>query len=329
MKVGTITAEPGSKAFGFLQATETHGRFPVHAPLHIVSGAEAGPVLAVHAGVSGLEIEAAAVLPQLIKELSPTAMKGTLILSPLFNTSGFEFEQINAIWDNKNLNALGRGNADGTVSEMLVDRYYTDVIANADALLDMRSGGLTGYYGYAGVYDHGDVAASSALAIALGLPQVLIGQPDDNSMAQAAAEEGKAVASVWIGGGPGLRDYRQENNQRMVNAVLNAMRHLGMLDGPLTSDVDSVAVINRHTVLKPQGPRGLIFVDKEKRGLQVDEGEVIGIVRHAHTGVTLQEITAPRAGILLHGGTVWPIAPEDEPVAILGDLIEEVPFGRE
>jgi predicted deacylase len=289
MKIGTITAEPGSKAFGFLQATETHGHFPVHAPLHIVNGAEAGPVLAVHAGVSGLEIEAAAILPQLIKQLNPKIVKGTLLLSPLFNTSGFEFEQVNAIWDDKNLNALGRGDADGTVSDMLVDYYYAQVIKLADAVLDMRSGGLTGYYGYAGVYNHGNVAASTELAIALGLPQVLVGQPDDQSMAQAAASARKVVASAWIGG----------------------------------------SVIRGHSVIKPRGPRGLTFMAKEKRGAQIDAGEVIGIVRHAHTGETLQEIQAPRAGILLHGGTVWPIVPEDEPLAILGDLINEIPFGSE
>ncbi len=324
MKIGDIAAEPGAKAFGFLLATETHGHFPVHAPIHIVAGAAPGPTLVVQGGVSGLELEAAAVLPQLVQELDPASLKGTLVVSPLFNTSGFEFEQVNAVWDDKNLNALGRGDAGGTVSEMLVNRYYSEAIAPADALLDMRSGGLAGYYCYAGVYKQGDVAASRALAAALGLPQVLVGQPDDNSMAQAAAEDGKAVASVWIGGGPGLRDYRHENNQRMRNAVLNAMRHLGMLDGPVTTDASSVTVINCHSVIMPNGPRGLTFMDKTKRGAPVAAGEVIGIVRHAHTGHTIHEITAPRAGIMLHGGTVWPVAPEDEPLAILGDLVEEI-----
>ena len=324
MNVGDITAEKGTKQFGFLHAAETHGHFPVHAPIHIVCGAESGPVLAIHAGVSGLELEASAVLPLLISELEPATMRGTLIVSPLFNTSGFEFEQVNAVWDDKNLNALGRGNADGTVSEMLVHRYYSEVIAQADALLDLRSGGLFGYYCYAGVYSHGDVTASQSLAVALDLPQVLLGQPDDNSMAQAAAEDDKAVVSVWIGGGPGLRDYRHDNNRRLRNAVLNAMGHLGMIDTRSSSIGSSVAVIERHSIVKPTGPRGLTFMDKEKRGTQVEAGEVIGYVRHAHTGAHINDIEAPRSGVMLHAGTVWPVAPEDEPLAILGDLVTEI-----
>ena len=56
------------------------------------------------------------------------------------------------------------------------------------------------------------LALTLALAISLGLPQVLLGQPEDKSLAFEAAKDGKAVVSAWIGGGPGLRDYREEDN---------------------------------------------------------------------------------------------------------------------
>jgi hypothetical protein len=36
VKVGTIEAKKGEKALGFLKAVETHGRFDVHVPLHIL-----------------------------------------------------------------------------------------------------------------------------------------------------------------------------------------------------------------------------------------------------------------------------------------------------
>ena len=44
---------------------------------------------------------------------------------------------------------------------------------------------------------------SKALAMALGLPQVLLGQPEDQTMAFEAAKDGKTVVTAWIGGGPG------------------------------------------------------------------------------------------------------------------------------
>ncbi|MBK8021189.1 MAG: succinylglutamate desuccinylase/aspartoacylase family protein [Chloroflexi bacterium] len=324
MRIGSIEAQPGTKAYGAFQTGETHGRFPVHIPLHIIAGASPGPTLVVQAGTSGLEIEPALVLPTLVEMLDPAQMSGTLVLVPLMNTSGFEFEQINSPWDDKHLNRLGRGKAEGTVSEQMVYQYYQAAIANADALIDIRTGAQWGYYRYAGVYDDGAVDASRALALALGLPQVVQGQPADQSMAHEAARDGKAVVVATIGGGPGLRDYRDEDLTRIRNAVFNAMRHLKMLEGAIEYEEDRTQVIAAHSFIMPTGERGFTFMDTSKRGLPVQAGEEIGYVRHPFTGEVVERITAPRAGVVVHAGASWPVALEGHLLAIVGDLVEEV-----
>ncbi|MDE2820838.1 MAG: succinylglutamate desuccinylase/aspartoacylase family protein [Chloroflexota bacterium] len=324
MKLGNIEAGRGEKTYGFFKTGQTHGRFPVHIPLHLVVGAEDGPMLVVQAGTSGLEIEPSLILPHVVKELDPARIKGTLVVVPLMNTSGFEFAQINSAWDDKHLNRLGRGDAGGSVSEQLIHQYYQAVIAKADALVDIRTGSQWSYHHFVGVNNEGDVDASKALAIALGLPQVVLGKDEDNSMALEAARDGKAVAAAFIGGGPGLRDYRDQDLGYMRNAVLNAMRHLGMLDGELVSDVESVAVIQEHTMIKPTGERGFVFMDKGLRGAQVNAGDKLGYVRHPFSGAVLEEITAPRAGVMVHAGASWPVPPEGAVLAILGDLVEEI-----
>lgn len=325
MKIGTIEAQRGEKAFGFLKAIETHGRFSVHVPLHIIAGASAGPTLLVQAGVSGLEIEPAMTLPKVAEALNPEEISGTLILVPLLNTSGFEFERVNAIWDDKDLNTLGRGKDNGTVSEQMIFTYYEEVVRRADAVVDIHTGAKRGYYRYAGVYPVGDQAGSKDLAVALGLPHVLMGQPEDCSMAFEAAKDGKAVVSAWIGGGPGLRDHRDDDGRRVSNALLNAMRHLGMLAGDLVcEDGGQVTVLECHTVLKVEGERGLTFVDKEKRGKQLRTGDKLGYVKHPFTGDVLQEIVVPQDGVMLHAGASWPITLEGATLAILGDVVEEV-----
>lgn len=324
MKIGTIEAQPGNKAYGFFQTGETHGRFPVHIPLHLIAGAQDGPMLVVQAGVSGLEIEPALILPRVVQEIDPAQLKGTLVLVPLMNTSGFEFEQVNSMWDDKHLNRLGRGRAEGSVSEQMIYQYYQAVIAKADALVDIRTGGQWSYHRFAGVYNAGDVAKSKALAAALGLPQVVLNLPEDSSMALEAAKDGKAVVAAHIGGGPGLRDFRSEDLGRVRRAVFNALRHLGMLEGALETETETVAVIAAHTVIRPVGERGLTFMDASKRGKHVQAGETLGIVRHPFTGITAEQITAPRAGVVVHAGASWPLPLEDEMLAMLGDLVEEV-----
>lgn len=326
MKIGNLEAKQGEKRYGALEGPQTHGGFQVDVPMHIVAGAHEGPTLVVQAGLSGLEIEPAMILPHVVRELEPATMRGTLIMVPLFNTSGFNFEQVNAVWDDKDLNAIGRGDPQGTVSEQLMDLYYREAIQPADALLDIRTGAQWSYYRYAGVYDTGDVEGSQALAVALGLPQVLIGEPSERSVAFEAARDGKRVVTAWIGGGPGLRDYRQDDMARVRNAVLGALRHLGIIEGEGTAEADrsAVSVVRRHTVLRPTGARGFVFMDKNKRGTQVTEGDELGYVRHPFTGEVLERIRAPRSGVVLHAGASWPVPLEGETLAILGELTEEV-----
>ena len=325
MKIAGTQVQAGEKSFVRLKATESHARFDADVPLHVVRGAADGPTLVVQAGLSGLEIEPAMVLPGVVEALDPERLRGTLVVVPLFNTVGFEFEQVNAAWDDKDLHTLGRGQAGGSVSQELVHAYYEQVVAHADALIDVRTGSQWGYYRYAGVYDTVSLAASRALALELDLPQVLIGEPAAHGIAAEAARDGKAVVSAWIGGGPGLRDYREQDMGRIQRAVMNALKHLGMLDGaPDRHEQREVAVVQAHSVLRPSGERGFTFVDKTKRGHAVAQGERIGIVRHPFTGDVVQEITAPKAGVMLHAGASWPVVPEGFILAIIGDLVETV-----
>ncbi len=327
MQLGNIQAAPGTKSYGFFKTGETHGRFPVHIPTHIVNGAQDGPTLVVQAGAGGLEIEPALILPHVVQELDPSQIRGSLVLAPLMNTSGFEFAQANSVYDDKHLNEVGRGDANGSVSEQLVSAWYEGAIAKADALLDIRTGSQWSYHHFAAVYEDGAVDASRALASALGLPQVVLGKSADGSMAYEAACDGIATVAAHIGGGPGLRDYRDRDLGRMRAAVRNAMRHLGMLDGAIESDVETVRVIAGHSAIRPAGERGFTFMDKSLRGRQVEAGAVLGIVRHPFSGETVEEIKAPKAGIVVDGGASWPVAPEGEILAILGDLVEEISLG--
>jgi len=152
----------------------------------------------------------------------------------------------------------------------------------------------------------------------------VLGQPDDSSMAYEAAKDGKASIAAYIGGGPGLRDFREEDLGRMENAVLNAMRHLNMLAGGIAYESERVQVIDVHTFLMPNGERGFTFMHTGKRGQMVRAGEEVGYVRHPFTGEVVERITAPRDGVVVYAGASWPVLPEDHILAILGDLQEEI-----
>ena len=154
---------------------ETHGGFDVHFPLHIVAGRRPGPTLLVVAGMSGLEIEPALILPQVVAEIDPEELQGTLLVVPLFNTSGFEFEQVNAIWDDKELTAAGPRGGGRHGERAVAALLLRQVVQRADGVIDIRTGALWGYFRYAGVYGMGAEERGRALAEALGLPHVCWG----------------------------------------------------------------------------------------------------------------------------------------------------------
>jgi len=314
-----IAVEPGRHVVHRLVGAVTHGGFAVELPLHLLFGALPGPTLVVQAGLSGLELEPALTLPGLVAGIDPATLRGNLVVAPLVNLSGFEFEQSRSAWDDVDLNAIGAGRPDGTVSERLIDAYADTVLAHADALIDVRSGSQWSYHAYAAVHDVGPqarIAASMELAARLGLPHAALGEPVGATLVGALAARGTVAVTAWVGGGPGLRDHRERDAALLTGVVHHALRHLGMLEGDAPATAERVRV---HTVLRPTGARGFTFMHQAQRGRRVEAGAELGYVRHPFDGTRLASITAPRAGIVLHAGASWPVVPEGTTLAILAD----------
>jgi uncharacterized protein len=314
-----VPVEPGTRRLHTLRAGATHAGFPVETQLHLLFGAHDGPTLVIHAGLSGLEIEPALTLPGWVAAIDPATLRGNLVVAPLFNLPGFEFEQIDYPYDGSDLNALGAGRDDGSVGELLVDAVARSVLAHADALIDVRTGAQWGYYRYAGVHDVGDVArvdASMALAAALGLPHAALGESVGRTLSGAMAARGLPVVTLWLGGGPGLRDHRERDAAELTAALDAALAHLGIRPGPARAPAERVRI---HTILRPHGERGLTFMDAALRGQRVAAGAELGFVRHPYEGHRVATLAAPRAGTVLHAGAAWPMVPEGTPLAILAD----------
>ena len=79
MSIACIEVENGKTEFASLAANEPCRRFDVQVPPHVIHGSSDGPVLLVQAGVSGLEIEPAMILPSLVRGIDPEEVSGTLM----------------------------------------------------------------------------------------------------------------------------------------------------------------------------------------------------------------------------------------------------------
>ena len=310
-----------SKSFWFENFVTTHGGFDVSVPVHAIKGAHEGPTVLIQAGLSGLEVEPALTLPGLVNEINPEDLSGTLLLVPLFNMSGFEFEQENLMWDNKNLHSLSKGRTDGTVSEVLVHRYFEKFVKQADLVLEIRTGAQWSYGHYVSLFK-GATPKAYEVACRLGVPQVLTNVPFDDSMLAAATSESIAAVTAWIGGGPGLRDFREEDVACLRSTVFNALHAMGMLSEVEQDTTSQVNVLKQLCAISSTSQRGLVFMHQELRGRDVNQGDELGLVKHPFTGEVLERITAPQKGVVLDAGASWPMVPEGTVLAILGHPVE-------
>jgi predicted deacylase len=111
-------------------------------PVTVVVGTKPGPTLAVLAGFAGTDYGPIAATFELLKELKPAEMRGTLVIVHIANVPAFLDRSIylNPI-DRKDLTLTFPGKADGTSSERIAHAITTEVIDKADFVIVLEAGG--------------------------------------------------------------------------------------------------------------------------------------------------------------------------------------------
>ncbi|MDR7550821.1 MAG: succinylglutamate desuccinylase/aspartoacylase family protein [Armatimonadota bacterium] len=332
MRYGTAKVKAGERTKGVVEVGRTVSGIPVQIPLTVVAGARDGPTLLVAAAVHGEEIVGSLAIGRLLRELDPADLRGVLVAIPIVNTSAFEFAQRHTYWDHKDLNRVGGGRPDGTITERLAHCFFTEVIHRVDFMIDIHCGTPHSYMCYTifnadleGV--RADVVAKSrAMALAYGLEQVFARTPWRGTLKEAALRAG--VPSITPEHGGGADFYRGGRDQvaGCLRGITNVMRHLGMLPGRPRSETGRAVLWDGHTEIVA-GATGGMYLREAWPGDRLEEGGVFGILYDPYTGEELQRVTAPRAGTVLNTGVVWPVVRPHQWLGLLGDRLEEVDLG--
>lgn len=136
MNIGTLTANVGEKTSGFLRVEGCGYELPVT----IVRGGE-GPVVLITAGVHSAEYVGIQAAIELAEELMPADVRGTVVIAPLINVSGFTRRTMSMVYeDQKNLNREFPGAVGGTTAQQICHTVATELIQKADYYIDLHSG---------------------------------------------------------------------------------------------------------------------------------------------------------------------------------------------
>lgn len=332
MKIANIECKRGERAFGYMTVDETRGRIPVQIPINILCGLEDGPTLLVDAALHGEENIGTVAIGQLLRTIEPKDIKGTLIAVPVVNTSGFEFQQREVVWDSKDLNRQGQGDPNGTTSQRMAYHYLNEVVFKSDYWIDIHSGGPDAFVWYSIYEDTPDlardvVAKSKDLALAYGLSDVFCRTPWHGTLHEIGVRRGIPTISPEMGGGADFMYRGQEMVDIGMQGIMNVMILLGMLDGKIKPQGPTVKIWDaKHEITS--GPNHGIFLRARQWGDAMKKGEVYGSMYHPYTGEKLADVLAPESGVVLNSGRVWPVVIRNRFATILGDLVEEVELSQ-
>lgn len=301
--VGTATAAPGQKVFGFIEVPAKADP-AASIPVAVFQGTKPGPVLALASGSHGTEYASIIALEKVIQSLDPAQMSGTVIVIPLINIPSFEQKvpHVNPV-DGKSMNRFYPGNPDGTQTERVSWQITKQVVERSDYLIDYHGGDLDeNLRPYAYWPKSGNAkqdAITHDMVLAFGLDHIIVwsDRPKDPNASRyldnTANTRGKPAIAVEAGYSGTVKP---DDVQALVNGTLNVMRYLKMLPGNAVMNQHPVWIGKIDTVSSDQPG---IFYPLVERGTYVAQGMKIGYVTDFF-GKVIYEATAPSAGVVLY-----------------------------
>lgn len=285
-----------------------------------IRGSDAGPTLALVAGVHGGKRAAVTALDVLASLLRSEDLRGTVLLVGPANLAGYRAGLAQTSPDDGlNLNRVFPGRADGRPTEQLAARILRDIVSRSDYLMDLHGSDgdeAVAAFAYAarpGLDARVDSTAR-ALALAWGVPLVVWDTEGPRTLAEsrflqtAAHLSGVPAATVFAAG---ATREDPEATREYVDGALRLMRHLGMLTGDaLAARADALrnpfapgGIARLHPLTLPR--REVLAASAAGKwstaprpGDRVEAGELLGVL--VDSSARVDSVRSPARAIVLH-----------------------------
>ena len=317
----SVTQVAGQDAFDFqeeklLPGTKQHFTVPISdgtdqtfIPITVFHGVENGPVLGITTGVHGYEYAPILAGQQLIAQIDPAVLKGTVILVQAANVESFlgRSPYVNPK-DGKNLNRVFPGSPNGSLTERIADFISTKVIPRCTHFVDAHSGDAPeDLIPYSGYYQNDGMPEISAkgkdMAMLLGFDYVLIFQTTGKTYMQKGSPSLYCSAQAFKLGIPAVdiecgRLGRVEPVyvDRILSGLLNLMDGLGMT-GEAPKKAGEAFICAERATLKSEHTG--IFYPNKAAGDFVTKGMTLGYITDLF-GQELQEVKVETDGVILY-----------------------------
>lgn len=275
-------------------------------PFTVIAGSCRTPVALIMAGVHGDEYEGPAATQDLIEEIDPALVRGSIVFVPVANPAAFAAATRRHPADGGDLNRSFPGNREGTPTQQLAHLLFKEFALKAAFILSLHGWSkewvVTPYAEYP---DDGSEPAriSREAALALGFRFLHPYKWPKGVLGEATKPHGIPIVEAEIGGA-GI--ITREGQALYKDVILRFLAHFEILAYRAPSARRPV-IINHSNLLSSCAG---LFRSCAAPGEAVSEDQQIGTVRGAD-GSVLQTLRAPRHGFIGVLRTLASVQPDD------------------
>ncbi len=315
IRIGEEEVAPGQRTQVDLPIADLSIHVPLTMPVHVINGAEDGPVLFVSAAIHGDEINGVEVIRRIMQLAELDRLNGALIAVPIVNVPGF-LNLSRYLPDRRDLNRSFPGYARGSLAARLAYMFREQVLENSTHGIDLHTGAVH-RENFPQIRVDLEDSAAEAMARVFGVPLVVHSAYREGSLRATAAKVDVPV--IVYEAGEALR-FDEFAIRAGVRGVLGVMEDLGMLParGSLGRSRSPMILRSSRWVRAPFS--GVVRAQK-RVGVPIEEGQVLAVVSDP-LGEADTDIESPMDGVIL-GRTNLPLAHEGDALFHIGMAQDE------
>jgi uncharacterized protein len=323
-EIGSLQVKRGERGFTRLPVTTLLVGAELGIPVHVLHGAQEGPVLGLISVIHGIEHFPIRILREVILGINPKELAGTVLAVPLANPVAFarakrstpeddiDFGDMNRIFPGKRAKpAFGTGESPASdrslteiMASVLAEHYFPRLQYLMDFHCHWNDGGL-----FMMLQDRDDgkdvTRRSHEITRYFNLGIINENNPAGTKTATGLAKSmGIATAVVEVGGGALTEAVARKAVQRGADGVFNVLRHLKMLPGEVVEPKKQFSAHVRPHVRPTKAGYLVTRCEPEdlfrdgQLGIPVKKGEILGEVFDPYTLQVVEQIVSPVDGIV-------------------------------
>jgi uncharacterized protein len=268
---GGTTVAAGTRQTVNLDVSTLANATPMNLPVHVVHGGP-GPVLFLSGAVHGDEIQGIEIVRRVLGHEALKTINGTLLAIPIVNAFGF-LNHSRYMPDRRDLNRSFPGSDQGSLTSLLADLFFREVVKRSDYGIDLHTAALhrTNLPQIRIAPGDGELMK---LAEAFAPPVIMTSKLRDGSLRQSAKSAGVRV--ILYEGGEALR-FEEPAIEAGIKGTLRVMKYIGMIDNAPAVPAH-VNTIHSTSSTWTRAPEGGILHSVRLVGDRVGRREPIGII---------------------------------------------------